>query len=85
MLQGAEAEDLADELSEVSAEGYVVAVYEGLWFLAEVSRDQARSRPIHPAVVHATREPMPSCSPQSQTSTSPWPSTPSSRTSVQSQ
>jgi hypothetical protein len=42
MLQGAGAEDLAHELPEVSAEGYVVAMYEGLWFLAEVSRDQAR-------------------------------------------
>jgi hypothetical protein len=36
VLQGAE------ELPTVNAGTYVVAVYEGQWFLAEVSRDQSQ-------------------------------------------
>jgi hypothetical protein len=44
VFQGAGAGDLADELPEVCAGSYVVAVYEGQRFLAEVSKDQARSR-----------------------------------------
>jgi hypothetical protein len=42
VLQGAEAGGLPDELPEVCAGSYVVAVYEGQWFLAEVCRDQSQ-------------------------------------------
>jgi hypothetical protein len=43
VLQGAEAEGVNDEeLPDVSGGGYVIAVYEGQWFLAEVSRDQQK-------------------------------------------
>ncbi len=38
VLQGAEAGDLP----EICAGSYVVAVYEGQWFLAEVCRDQSQ-------------------------------------------
>jgi hypothetical protein len=43
VLQGAETGDVSDkdeDLPESSGGGYVVAVYEGEWFLAEVARDQ---------------------------------------------
>jgi hypothetical protein len=43
VLQGAR-EDEDEELPEVSGGSYVVAVYEGQWFLAEVARDQKNVR-----------------------------------------
>ncbi len=68
VLQGAR-EDEDEELPEVSGGGYVVAVYEGQWFLAEVAGDQknVRSGYTRPEYLAIKRERMHSLSPSSPT------------------